>query len=182
MGLLKGKRVDLRLVEKEDLADWEGWLQDPDFRGAFEPFPRQIPLAEAEKEFLNPPNPSADFRKYFIQKKDGAKIGIVIHFNDGHPTLPEIGYIVKADERGHGYAAEAANIIVDYLFLSRNIERVQAHTLTGNVPSQKVLEKVGFKREGEIRHAAWIRGRWVNYYGWSILREEWKGPRILSAS
>jgi RimJ/RimL family protein N-acetyltransferase len=180
-GLLKGKRIDLRLVEKEDLRDWEAWLQDPEFRGAFEPFPRQVPLAEAEKEFVDPPNPALGFRGYFIQKKDGTRIGIVIHFNAGHPNLPEFGYIVKAEERGHGYATEAARIIVDYLFLSRNVERVQAHTLTDNVASQKVLEKVGFKREGELRHVAWIRGHWTNYYAWSMLRGEWGEPRILKA-
>lgn len=107
----------------------------------------------------------------------------MIRFNAGcNPDRPETGYIIREGERGQGYATEAASIAVDSLFLSRNIERVQAHTLPENVPSQKVLEKVGFKKEGELRHVAWIRGYWLNHYAWSILREEWGSPRILKAA
>lgn len=183
MGLLKGKNVDLKLVEKEDLKEWEAWLQDPDFRGALEPFPRQVTLADAEKEFLTPTVPAAEFTRYFIEKKDGTRIGIVIHYNSGgSPLRTEIGYILKETARGQGHATEAASIIVDYLFLSRNLERVQAHTVTENIPSQKVLERIGFKKEGELRHVNWLRGRWMNYYSWSILRSEWANPKILKAA
>ncbi|HZY95450.1 MAG TPA: GNAT family protein [Candidatus Bathyarchaeia archaeon] len=183
MGLLKGKRVDLKLVEKEDLREWESWLQDPEFRGALEPFPRQVTLADAEKEFLTPSVPGLEFSRYFIQKKDSTRIGIVIHFNaGGSPFRTEIGYILKETARGQGYATEAASIIVDYLFLSRNLERVQAHTVAENSASHKVLERIGFKKEGELRHAGWLRGRWINYYSWSILRSEWANPKILKAT
>ena len=176
----EGGRAPTHCVDSRALG--ESLLQDPEFRGAFEPFPRQITLADAEKEFTSPPNPAVEFSRYFIQKRDGARIGIVIHFNmGGFPNRTEIGYIVKEGDRGQGYATEAATIIVNYLFLSRKIERVQAHTLTDNLPSQKILEKLGFKREGELRHIAWIRGRWVNHYAWSLLRGEWGGPRILKA-
>ena len=37
--------------------------------------------------------------------------------------------------------------MVDHLFLSKDIARVQAQTDPGNVASQKVLEKAGFKKE-----------------------------------
>jgi len=183
LGLLKGKNVDLKLVEKEDLKEWESWLQDPDFRGALEPFPKEVTMADSEKEFLTPLVPGVEFNRYFIQKKDGTRIGIVIHFNSGgSPLRTEIGYILSEKARGQGYATEAASIIVDYLFLSRNLERVQAHTVTENILSQKVLERIGFKKEGELRHAGWLRGRWINYYSWSILRSEWSSPRILKAA
>ena len=59
----------------------------------------------------------------------------------------EIGYGVIPSERGKGYATEAAMMLVDYLFLSKDIVRIQADTTEGNISSQRVLEKVGFKRE-----------------------------------
>jgi ribosomal-protein-alanine N-acetyltransferase len=48
------------------------------------------------------------------------------------------------------------------------------------VASQKVLEKNGFKKEGTIRKEEFVRGEWRDKYLYSILREEWKEPRILT--
>ena len=92
----------------------------------------------------------------------------------------EIGYSLVPNERGKGYCSEAVKIAVDYLFLSKDIERVQAQTDHRNVASQKVLEKVGFKKEGTLRKNFFTGGEWRDAYVYSILREEWKEPKILS--
>jgi RimJ/RimL family protein N-acetyltransferase len=70
--------------------------------------------------------------------------------------------------------------MVDYLFLSRDVMRVQAQTDQRNVASQKILEKVGFKREGTLRNNFFMRGEWTDDYIYSIIREDWKEPRILT--
>jgi aminoglycoside 6'-N-acetyltransferase len=70
--------------------------------------------------------------------------------------------------------------MVDYLFLSKDIVRIQATTHFGNVASQKVLEKGGFKREGTLRKAVQSRGEWTDLVLFSILKEEWKEPKILT--
>jgi RimJ/RimL family protein N-acetyltransferase len=70
--------------------------------------------------------------------------------------------------------------MVDYLFLSKNIERIQAQTDVRNVGSQKVLEKAGFKKEGTIRKLFFLRGQLRDACLYSILREEWKEPKILT--
>jgi len=68
---------------------------------------------------------------------------------------------------------------VDYLFLSKDIVRIQAGTDVRNKASQKVLENAGFVREGTIRKSAFNKGEWSDGYIYSILREEWTEPRIL---
>jgi len=70
--------------------------------------------------------------------------------------------------------------MVDYLFLSKEIARVQAHTDVRNAGSQKVLEKAGFSKEGALRKSSFIRGEWRDNFVYSILREEWKEPKILT--
>ena len=70
--------------------------------------------------------------------------------------------------------------MVDYLFLSKEIVRIQAHTDVRNVASQKVLEKAGFKKEGTVRKFSFIRGEWRDGLLYSLLREEWKEPKILT--
>jgi len=92
----------------------------------------------------------------------------------------EIGYAMLPSERNKGYGTEAISIIVDYLFLSKQLERIQATTDVTNQPSQRVLEKNEFKKEGIIRKAGFIRGQWRDEYLYSILREEWKEPKILT--
>jgi ribosomal-protein-alanine N-acetyltransferase len=84
------------------------------------------------------------------------------------------------NERGKGYCSEAVKIMVDYLFLSKDTGRIQAQTDPRNIASQKVLEKVGFKKEGTLRRNFFMRGEWRDAYIYSILREEWKEPKILT--
>ena len=95
-------------------------------------------------------------------------------------NLLEIGYVLVPNERGKGYCTEAVRILVDYLFLSKDTIRIQAQTATRNLSSQKVLEKVGFKKEGTLRKSHFLRGEWTDALIYSILREEWKEPKILT--
>jgi RimJ/RimL family protein N-acetyltransferase len=172
--LLEGKILNLSVVEKEDLPLLADWSNDPEFFGRFIWFPQQS-RTEWEKRY---DNLTADTKWFFIEKKDGVKIGTVFHFPTGN--LLEIGYILVPSERGKGYGSEAVRIMVDYLFLSRELVRVQAITDVDNFASQRVLEKAGFKKEGILRKSGFIRGEWRDGCLFSILREEWKGPKILT--
>jgi len=58
--------------------------------------------------------------------------------------------------------------------------RIQAVTDARNVASQKVLEKAGFQNEGRLRKEEFVRGEWRDRYLYSILREEWKEPKIVT--
>ena len=83
-------------------------------------------------------------------------------------------------ERGKGYGTEAVTMMIDYLFLSRNLVRIQARADLRNIVSQSLLEKVGFKKEGVVRKSMFIYGEWRDMLLYSILREEWKEPKILT--
>jgi RimJ/RimL family protein N-acetyltransferase len=173
-GLLEGKNVNLRVVEREDLPLLTEWLNNPEFAGEYMWFPQRS-RAEREKEYDNLP---PDTKQFFIEKKDGTKIGRIGHFLFGN--LLEIFYYLLPSERGKGYGTEAIIIMVDYLFLSRELMRVQATADVNNFVSQRVLEKAGFKKEGVIRKSGFTRGKWTDDCLYSILREEWKEPKILT--
>jgi ribosomal-protein-alanine N-acetyltransferase len=175
--LLEGKNVNLRVMEKEDLPLIAEWFSSPEVFGEYNPL-RQMSRTDAEKMFENP----FELKPFFIEKKDGSKIGFVAHFYVLHVAgrQLEIGYSLVPSERGKGYCTEAAKIMVDYLFLSKESMRIQAQTDPRNVASQKVLEKIGFKKEGTLRKNFFMRGEWRDAYLYSILREEWKEPKILT--
>jgi ribosomal-protein-alanine N-acetyltransferase len=94
--------------------------------------------------------------------------------------ISEISYTLVSTERNKGYCTEAVIILVDYLFMSRDLFRIQATTDARNIASQKVLEKANFKKEGVLRKSALIRGERRDLFIYGILREEWKKPKILT--
>ena len=171
--------MNLRIMEKEDLPVYSEWVNNPDFYGEYD-YLDQKSRSEIEKRFESYP---PEKRKFLIQKKDGTRIGGIE--SEKHPAYGgylEIGFTVVPEERGKGYCSEAVKIMVDYLFLSNSLSRIQALTDTRNLASQRVLEKAGFMKEGLLRKAAFIRGEWRDLFIYSILREEWKEPKILTKS
>ena len=107
--------------------------------------------------------------------------GIIFYFvvEGGPYRLLEIGYLINLPERGKGFCTEAVKLFVDFLFLSKDIKRIQATTDSRNKASQRVLEKVGFTKEGLMRKGLFMKGEHVDISLFSILREEWKEPKIL---
>jgi RimJ/RimL family protein N-acetyltransferase len=164
-------------MEKDDLPLFVEWVNKPEVFGEYNPL-HQMSKTEAEKMFENP----HEEKSFIIEKKDGSKIGFIAHFYVLHVAgrQLEIGYSLVPSERGKGYCTEAAQLMVDYLFLSKDTMRIQAQTDPRNVASHKVLEKVGFKKEGTLRKSFFMRGEWRDAYIYSVLREEWKEPKILT--
>jgi len=177
--LLEGKTVNLRIMEKEDLPLFVEWANKPEVFGEYNPL-HQMSKAEAEKILDNP----SDIKPFIVEKKDGSKIGFIVHFHVLHMGTGtkqlEIGYTLVPSERGKGFCTEAVKIMVDYLFLSKDIMRIQVQTDQRNAASQKVMEKAGFRKEGTLRRNFFVRGEWTDDYIYSILREEWKEPKILT--
>jgi RimJ/RimL family protein N-acetyltransferase len=175
--LLEGNNVNLRIMEKEDLPLYAEWINNPDYYGEYD-YLDQKTRTEIEKKF---DSLSPEKRKFVMQKKDGTRIGSIEgEQHSAYGGYLEIGFTIIPEERGKGYCSEAVKIMVDYLFLSSSMIRIQALTDTRNLPSQRVLEKAGFMKEGLIRKTAFIRGDWRDLFLYSILREEWKEPKILT--
>jgi ribosomal-protein-alanine N-acetyltransferase len=174
--LLEGKKVNLRVVEKEDVPLLVQWFNDVEF-GDYQHFPAQTSRVQLEKRILE----QTEWVDFIIEKKDGTKIGWAAHYVSA-PNFGwiEIGYAIIPNERNKGYGTETIQILADYLFLTREIVRIQAVVHTENLASQQALEKVGFKKEGTLRKALWdARGKWADGFMYSYLREEWKEPKIL---
>ena len=172
MNTLKGDKINLELAEKNDLPIIKQWANDVEFVGEFEPFD-QVSTEDLEKQH----DSRGEGQWYFVEKKDGPKIGYVGHFKS--KDCIGIGYMLVKEERGKGHGSEAVQMIVDYLFLHKNIVRVQAETHPNNRASIRVLEKAGFTLEGRIRKSFFSRGVYRDTAMYSILREEWNAPKIL---
>lgn len=68
----------------------------------------------------------------------------------------EIGYTLNPNSRGMGYASEAVDGILDYLFEVLSVTRVEASLHPDNIASARVLERTGFGYEGLTRSDYWV--------------------------
>src|SRR3954453_7066780 len=69
-----------------------------------------------------------------------------------------LGYCLDDATWGHGYATEAAAALLGWAFETLDLNRVQAETDTRNAASARVLEKLGFVREGTLREDCVVDG------------------------
>ena len=76
---------------------------------------------------------------------------------------------------GHGYATEAAQTLLGWAFGTLDLNRVQAETDTRNGASARVLEKLGFLREGTLREDCVVNGDVSDSWVYGLLRREWRG-------
>ena len=76
-----------------------------------------------------------------------------------------------------GYATEAAGALVEYGFRALRLHRIEAHVAPGNSASQKVVEKLGFQREGIAREFEFVNGRFLDHIQYSAMTWEVEGGR-----
>ncbi|MCB0061806.1 MAG: GNAT family N-acetyltransferase, partial [Caldilineaceae bacterium] len=96
-----------------------------------------------------------------------------LHVLAEDPRLGEIGYTLAQRFQGQGYATEAVSAILDYTFTTLKLHRLAAIVDVRNRGSIKLLERLGFRREGMTRGAFWNKGEWVDEYLYALLQSEW---------
>jgi ribosomal-protein-serine acetyltransferase len=100
----------------------------------------------------------------------GTILGIVsLHRIDWLRHSAGIGYWIRRSRFGHGFSTEACEAVLDHAFDALRINRVEALVALGNKPSQRVVEKLGFTREGVAREAELIDGEFLDHYQYSLL-------------
>jgi len=85
----------------------------------------------------------------------------------------DLGFTFAADRHGHGYATEAVRAVLDRLFRVQGVRRVSAECDARNLPSARLLERVGFTREGLRRSHTWIKGEWTDDLLFGLLADDW---------
>ena len=179
--VLRGKSISLRVAEMEDAYALARWFNDSHFSGDFQHFPYQTPIAHIERRIADHSLYGTEWVDFIVSNSEGEDVGWIAHYTVA-PNFGwvEIGVATCQEHRHKGYASEAVAVITDYLFLSRDLNRVQAVADKSNAASLRIFEKAGFVREGTLRKSLWNReGVWGDGLLLSILREDWMCPKML---
>jgi ribosomal-protein-alanine N-acetyltransferase len=107
-------------------------------------------------------------------RSDGKLIGMggTIDWDQANRHI-DIGFHITPKLWGQGCATEAARAIIRWCFDHLNVHRIQADCTDGNIGSERVLLKCGFKLEGVWRESCWEHGRFVDIKQFGLLRSEW---------
>ncbi|MFE2726058.1 GNAT family N-acetyltransferase [Kitasatospora sp. NPDC059327] len=85
----------------------------------------------------------------------------------------DLGYALRPDTWGNGYAGELTALLCDFAFGPLGLHRLAARVDVENAASIRVLTRAGFRLEGRIRHDVLLRGAWHDSFQYSLLADEW---------
>ncbi len=117
------------------------------------PFPYENEYAVAWiEQTLKDIESQTGFELAVIIKDTNELIGTmsVMHI-DKRSKVGELGYWIKPDKQGYGYATEAGRAIIDFAFNELKLHKVIGRCLSDNIASKQVMQKCGLTIEGEAK-------------------------------
>ncbi|MBQ8009219.1 MAG: GNAT family N-acetyltransferase [Bacteroidaceae bacterium] len=153
-----GKLVRLRAVEPEDLEFLYQMENDPSLWSISNftvPYSKATLRAYIENS-MNDMFADRQLRLMICELSHDKPVG-VIDISDFEPMhgRGEIGISLLVEERGKGYAAEALDLLCDYVFTFLHFKQLNAHILADNTASLNLLHRAGFTDCGLLK--SWWR-------------------------
>jgi diamine N-acetyltransferase len=103
---------------------------------------------------------------------DGKAIGLVDLF-DFQPKHRRacIGMLINAQFRQNGYASEALQLLIDYVFSTLNLHQLACMLTPDNIASIKLFEKHGFVLTGTKKEWLCINNKWTDELMYQLIRK-----------
>jgi RimJ/RimL family protein N-acetyltransferase len=184
--MLPGRTVTLRALERADLPAVVRWFNDPDVRALVA---RSSPLSLAEEE-----------RAFEALLKSTTEVLLAIETSSTPRSPPRLigvcglnridwkhrncvaGIVIGAEaDRGRGYGSDAMRCLVDHAVLDLGLHRVELEVFSDNDRARRSYEKIGFVAEGVRRHAMFKGGVFKDNVVMSVLADEWRSARAVTA-
>lgn len=170
-------RVRLRPFLSADLERLARWRDEPEVR-AHQPLRRltrdELRL-ELEAGSAGPISDRARSRFQWVVERldDRAALGwVTLTIRSREHGIAEVGYTLSAAYHRKGYGTEALALLVQRAFAEPEIQRIEAVCSVENEPSWRLLERLGFQREGRLRGYYVINGRRVDHYLYARLKQD----------
>jgi [ribosomal protein S5]-alanine N-acetyltransferase len=127
-------------------------------------------------QFYQEPEVNARNRWGIIHKSDNELIGTCgFHKWEKQYFRSELGYDLNPKYWGQGYMKEALRAVIQNGFYQMGLNRIDALVYIKNVRSIRLLQKLGFTKEGTLRDYFYLDGKYYDHFIFALLRKEWKG-------
>ncbi len=181
--VLRGRRVTLRPLEPEDFEQWQRVRRrNREWLVVWEPrrTPGQPDPVEDRQAFAT----RCGSRRRERQLGTGWGFGVFLgeelvgemnlsNLIRGAFHSAHVGYWVDEAQAGCGYAPEALVVVARFAFEQLDLHRLQVAIVPRNTASRRVVDKVGFRCEGQAERYLEIDGVWEDHLRYAITAEEW---------
>jgi aminoglycoside 6'-N-acetyltransferase len=180
---LSTQRLVLRRFQASDAPVLAAYRSDPDV-ARFQSW--SAPVSQEEAAALVRAYAGGDPRtpgwfQYAVELAAGhtliGDVGVNLHDNR---MQAEIGFTLAAGYQGHGYATEAVRRVMEHLFDDQGLHRVSAECDARNTSSARLLDRLGFQREGHRPANTWIKGEWTDDLLFGLLADQWRRSPVRS--
>ncbi len=175
---IETERLILRKFNEADANDYAEFMSDKRM-WEFQPDNNKT-----KKDYINEfPKVLAEYRKrtkigmqrYAIFLKSTQKVigyvGVAVNWPN---NLGRLSWALNSKFWHKGYATEGVSAIINYMFNTYNLHRIEINVWQGNEASQNLALRLGFKQEGVDREARRKNGKYLDSINFGILSSEWK--------
>lgn len=175
--MIKGQKVGLRAIEREDLVYLRDWRNIPEFRRNFREV-RELSLLDQEKWFESLHNTKhMNYMFCIVRLEDNKPIGAAgLLYTNWINRATDFSFYIGEEEMyigENGYAEEAAKLLIDYGFNNLNLNKIWMELY--EFDSQKIeffMKKFSFKKDGLLRQNCFEDGKYWDSLIISLLRSE----------
>jgi methionyl-tRNA formyltransferase/GNAT superfamily N-acetyltransferase len=173
--MLKAEHTALTTLSIDDLPALAVWLNEPEQMLCNTPYkPVQEGQHEAWFESVQHCNDLIIFGIRLLESKKLIGSCQLHSVNYVHRSAELQTRIGDTSQRGQGYGMEAVRLLLEFAFKDLNLHRVYLHVFSTNTAAIRLYENAGFKKEGMLREAAYINGKYVDLAVMGILRDEYE--------
>jgi ribosomal-protein-alanine N-acetyltransferase len=183
--VIETRRLILREITLDDLDWYFTHFSIPEIvEGTAFPAPetREAAQKEMERYILNLFREEKGFRWGITLKGSKKLIGSCGFYgwDKDKARSAEAGYDLEPAHWGKGIMTEALRAITEFGFEKLNLNRIQVMIPTHNQRSMRLVQRLGFSKEGVLRERSAFRGQPVDDVCFSLLRREWNSTGTLT--
>lgn len=118
-----------------------------------------------------------DFAIRMIDKPDRHIGNVSVWFTSRANCVGEVGYWIRSDAVNQGIGTEATARALQIAFEELGMHRVATRIAVGNAASERIMQKLGFLKEGTLRDEVKVGDQWLDHTVWGLLEREWRYER-----
>ncbi|HEY8364995.1 MAG TPA: GNAT family protein, partial [Haloplasmataceae bacterium] len=160
--IIETSRIILRPLNPSDVPALKEWMPDKSIYTYWGKGPGKTDK-NPELLFTKKDRPTKSFHLGIVLKEINKTIGELWVYLIENDRMAKIAVRVAKSYQGKGIASEAIKVMLDFCFTHTELKRIWTDVDVRNIPSIKILEKYGFRREGHIRQGKMVN-TWCDYY------------------
>ncbi len=171
--MFAGQKIRLRALEKSDIDNFMGWVNNREITQYLLAFSVPVSRAFEEKWLESAVCHTATDKVFAIETLAGEYLGNCgLHSIDSINRHAELGIVIgNTDYLSRGYGTDAIQTLLRLAFDSLNLEKVHLRVYSNNTRGIRCYEKCGFETVGRLKRHRYVNGEWHDEVMMEVFRK-----------